>query len=191
MKLLTTHTDVDLIVQHLQGNINAQLSPALEEQLKRYEVCADLIKQWGSRHKVVPIMIKRFSISTAQAYRDFADCQEVFGSTPRSSRDFYLDILLGNITETRNKAIENKDFKTAAACDRNMLLVVQEYFQDQSIPWEKVQPQNIMMGWFPELSKIKIPDNWQSLVDDLVKKKKRNTTALDATDAEELTDHAE
>ncbi len=183
--LTTKQSDTDQLIHYLQGNSEVILSPKLEELLKRYESCADLIKQWGSRHKVVPILMKRFGISTAQAYRDFSDCQEIFGSTPRSSKDFYLDILLGNITETRNKALLKQDFKTVAACDKNMLFTIQEYFQDESIPWEKLQPQNIVMGWFPELSKVEIPDNWQEIVSKMVEKKKRNVTALSVTDVED------
>lgn len=178
MKALNTHSDVEKIVTYLQsGDNDVILSEPLQKILKRYRFCADLIKQHGSRLKVVPMLIREFGISEAQAYRDFQDTTYVFGSTPRSSKDFYLDMLLGNIVETRNKAIAKEDFKSAASCDKNMLVAIQEYFKDQSIPWDKVQPPNLTFGFFPELTNVNIPDNWQVIITNIINTKRSVNTS--------------
>jgi hypothetical protein len=178
LKSLNTHSDTEKIIQYLQsGDTDIQLSADLEQILKRYTKCADLIKQYGSRLKVVPMMMQLFQISQAQAYRDFDNTSYVFGSTPRTSKDFYLDLLIGNIVETRTKAMTKDDFRAAAACDKNMLAVLQEYFKDQSIPWEKVQPPNMIFGFFPELTKVDVPDNWNEVIQKLIARK---TKAIDA-----------
>lgn len=188
MKALNTHSEVEQIIQYLQsGDKDVALSPDLEAILKRYTYCADLIKQYGTRLKVVKMMMTTYKYSQAQAYRDFENTSYVFGSTPRSSKDFYLDLLLGNIVETRTKALSREDYKAAAACDKNMLAVLQEYFKDQSIPWEKVQPPNMIFGFFPELTNVVVPENWQDVISKLISKKNKviDTDFSDVPDAAE------
>jgi hypothetical protein len=188
LKQLSTRSESDLIIQYLQDPTGEfQLTDALKQTLHRLSRCADLIKQWGSRQKVVPMLMHEFDIGQAQAYRDFGDCQEVFGSTPRNSRDFYLDILIGHISETRQKALAKDDFKTAASCDKNMILVISEYFKNETIDWNKVQMPSVLIGFFPELSNVVVPDDWRQQIDRLLAKK-RNSSHLPATDAEIISD---
>ena len=191
MKQLTTHSDADLIRRYLtEPSSDVELSDALKFKLNRLTRCADLIKQYGSRIKVTSALMKEFDLSPNQAYHDFQDTQEVFGSTPRNSRDFYLDILLGHITETRTKAMDKGDLKTVASCDKNMLLTIAEYFKNESIDWNKVQIPSITVGFFPQLSNVVVPENWREQVNELIEKKKKSQTTI-FTDATVLKDEDE
>ena len=59
-KLLTIqNTDRERLVSYLQGNTDReQLSPKLQQHVDRMYICADLIRKWGTRLRVEPMLIK-------------------------------------------------------------------------------------------------------------------------------------
>jgi len=186
MKLLNTHSDKDKIIRHLQGDDSFELSDALLEKLKRYECAADLIKQYGTRHKVVPMLIKIFGISKRAAYLDFEETQEVFGTSSKNSKNFYIDMIFGMMVETRKKAYAKNDFKTAATVEKNMTDLVQGYFGDKDTPdYSLVQPPSFFLGFFPEELKTELPADWE----EQAKKFVINQNAASIVDAEVISEN--
>lgn len=170
---MNTPTDVDLILHHLSDKSGeSKLPEDLKKKLDRLHFCADLIRQHGSRLKVVPILRKKYDISQRQAYQDFQDTQEIFGSTPPSSKDFWVDILLGFIMETRHAAFQKKDFRAVTAAEKNLFNTIAEFFKGDQIPYDKIQPPPILLGFFPELSNVQIPADLDDQVKKLVAEKK-------------------
>ena len=130
MKLLTTHTDVETLALYLMGKMSGQLSPKLAQKLRRLEVCADLIRQYGSRLKVVPMMVHLYGekkltklkesdqetldgyevkreggYSERTAYSDFNEAQELFATTTQTDkRPFWVDLIFGEIMKTKRMA---------------------------------------------------------------------------------------
>lgn len=197
LKNLTTHSDADQIMLFLQGKKAAKLSPKLEEKLKRLFRCADLIKVHGTRRVVCPLLVNIYKVvdldySLATAYRDFEETEIVFGSTPRSNLDFYLDINLGHIMETREMAKAKKDVKTMAACDKNESALLKEHFGTKdAFPIEEIQPPVFLLGFYPEQTGIKVPEDWEKRAKEIIKTKKRKSINYEASDAEILEeDHA-
>lgn len=180
-KLLNTHSDTDEIILYLQGESKKELSPKLLEKLERLETCAGLIRQHGSRHKVVRMMRNIFGkgnesdYSRATAYRDFEDTQLVYGQTPKHSRGMWLDILLGMMMESRKKALAAGDFRAVASIESNMQKTVKELMGDEKgDPYEGLEIPKPVVGFFPELTGIKLPPDEElwAIIEKLKKPKK-------------------
>lgn len=186
MKKLTTKTDNEKIIEYLlQDGEGIKLSKSLQVKLDRMDRCHDLIKKYGSRLRVVPILMKTLNVSKAEGYRIFQDTQDVMGSTMRTSREFWLDILLGFMMDTREKALIKGDFKSVTAAEKNMASAIEKLAGDnKALPFEKVQPVPVMIGFFPELTKVELPEDWEAQVKELIKPKRKIDRVI--TDAEIL-----
>lgn len=169
--------DNAMIQEYLLGKGN--LSDKQKEKLNNCIKCAELIRQYGSRQKVVPMLqnmvkIGEKMISQREAYLLFDDTQHIFNVSQKDRRDFHLDILLGDIKETRQKAIAAKDFKTAAACDKNYKDLIADFYGTEETPdYSKIQPVPIFLGMYPELLKTIIPEDLEKKVRELMTVKKR------------------
>jgi hypothetical protein len=192
MKKLTTQSDVDAIQEYLAGKSNAELSPALERKLKRLETARDLLAKYGDRKRVVQTLIRLApytemggKLSKTTAYQDVEDSFDVFRPTSRHAQDFYVDIALGKVFETREKAIAAGDFRAAAGCDKNIITLIEKFMGDkEAIDWSKVQPPRILVGFMPELLNVPLPKDLDAQVKALLKAKKgKNLTVSDAEDA--------
>ena len=190
MKKLTTHSDVDAIEAYLAGR-EAALSPALQRKLKRLETARDLLAKYGSRKKVVT-MLQRLAVYTelgsqsqATAYRDVEQALDIFRPTARHAQDFYVDRALEMAFETREKALAAQDFRAAAACDKNIIVLIEKFMGDkEAIDWSKVQPPRILVGFMPELLNVPLPQDLDAQVRALLKaKKNKNLTIHDAEEA--------
>lgn len=174
MKKLTTKTDEDIIKQHLISGGEIPLSKSLQEKFERMDFCRDLIKKYGSRTRVAPQIMKMYGVSKAQAYRIFESTQDVFGTTQKTSREFWLDIILGYIMQDMQKASLKGDWRSVGVMQKNMIAAVEKLAGDKdSIPFEKVQPPPIMIGFFPETLKVELPDDWEEQVKKIIQPKRK------------------
>lgn len=75
--------------------------------------------------------------------------------------------------ETREKALIKGDFRSAQSTENNMARAVEKLAGDKdSIPFEKVQPPQIMIGFFPETTKVELPEDWEDQVKKIIKPKR-------------------
>ena len=64
VKTISIHSDVDEIVSYLQGDTeNKVMSKSLQEKYERLKQCAEWTRKYGSRHKVVPMMVSHLKIN--------------------------------------------------------------------------------------------------------------------------------
>ncbi|MGV3588595.1 MAG: hypothetical protein ACO1OF_16435 [Adhaeribacter sp.] len=189
---LNLHSESQDIINYLLGK-KAELSQPLIDKLQRLHVCADLIKKHGSRLVVVPKLVKLYeplggySYQTAQ--RDFDDTQEIFGATPHSSKDFWFDLVIGMMMETRQKCLDKEDYKTAATIEYRILKGVEAFIGDKEVyPLDQLQPQDIQVGFFPELLKVKLPENLEFQLKKIIESKRKKDLMID--DAQILTDES-
>ncbi|WBL42380.1 hypothetical protein PBT90_16715 [Algoriphagus halophytocola] len=174
MKQLTTKTDDEIIIEHLISDNPKPLSKALQTKLERLDECRDLIRQYGSRVRVAKILMSNYKISRAQAYRIFESTQEVFGTTQKTSREFWLDIIMGFMIDDRQKALIKQDYRSVSSIHKNMIAAVEKLAGDKdTIPFEKVQPPQILIGFFPETTKVELPDDWEAQVKQIIKPKRK------------------
>lgn len=173
MKQLTTKTDDEIIIEHLISDNPKPLSKALQTKLERLDECRDLIRQYGSRVRVAKVLMNSYKISRAQAYRIFESTQSVFGTTQKTSREFWLDILMGFMIDDRQKALIKQDYRSVSSIHKNMIAAVEKLAGDKdTIPFEKVQPPQIVIGFFPETTKVELPDDWEDQVKKIIKPKR-------------------
>lgn len=191
MRKLTTKTDNEKIIEYLlQDGDGLKLSKALQDKLDKMDRCHDLIKRYGSRLRVVPVLMKTLNVSKAEGYRIFQDTQDVMGSTMRTSREFWLDILLGFMMDSREKASIKGDFKSVATIEKNMASAIEKLAGDnKALPFDKVQPVPVMIGFFPELTKVVLPEDWEDQVKELIKPKRKIDRVI--TDAEILEENGD
>lgn len=162
-----------IITEYLLGKGN--LTKAQKLRLKRCTDCADLIRQYGSRIKVVTILQNLYGINDSEAYQLYSDTQVIFNTEKKDTRNFHVDILLGYIVETRNKAMAAKDFKTVAVCDKNYYSVIKDFFGTEDKPdYAKLQPPEFVMGFFPNTLNTPLPNTKElaKQVQELLKVKK-------------------
>lgn len=171
------NTDLEILVDYLFGQ-RETISDDLVKRLERLQTCADIIRKHGSRLRVIPAMIKLFSKSgtytAKQAQKDFDDTQELFGTNTQSNRMFWFDIILGMMIETRNNAYVKRKYNTASIIEARMMNAVRDFIGDnEAFPIDKLQPQNILLGFFPELLNIKLPDNVTEHIEKLKESKRK------------------
>jgi hypothetical protein len=179
---LNTQSDKELIIEYLlNGDKEAsKISPKLEERLNRMRSCAEIIRQHGSSARTIPLLMKMWDIGQTEAYNIFNETQEVFGTTTVHNREFMVDVIIGNIMETRTKAMLKKDLKVVAKCDENLMYAIEKFLGDkEAIDWSKIQPPQFYFGFFPELSNVELPDDWESQVKNLVQQKRKKTLNID------------
>ncbi|RNI27653.1 hypothetical protein EFA69_16170 [Rufibacter immobilis] len=188
---LTTQTDADVLIEHLYKG-KGTLTPALEEKLDRLQSCLELTRKYGSRLKVIPMLVKKYNrdgkkYSAHTAQEDFDDCQEVFGAGTQTNRMFWFDIVLGMMMDTRNAILATRNYKAASLVEVRMLNAIKDFIGDnEAYPVDKLQPQNVEVGFFPELLNVKLPDNLEEQLKKLKEAKKRKDLMIEgeAQDAE-------
>lgn len=189
-KTITLRSDLDEILAHVQGKPGyEQISPALEEKLKRMQICRDWLAKYGGRQDVIPRIRTEFGLSRAAAYALLEDTMEYYNTTGESKgRNVWVDIILSKIFETWRKAHAKNDFKTAAICEGRMIEVVDKFFGGfEAKMYERIQPPAILFGFFPELTNVEIPDDLETQVKKLIAEKKKKAMQIEDIEFEDIT----
>ncbi len=131
-------TDEDILIGYLMGE-HDKLTKSQEKMLDRLAAFDDAIRQYGNRNKVIRLMHGKYKhegqpYTMRQAQMDYQSCQYVFGSTYRQNKQYLLQILLDNISETRTVAKITKNATAMASCDKNLLTMIKEFFGDKDVP---------------------------------------------------------
>lgn len=175
-KVLTLHnSDLDTITQYLLGKLpRTELSPALEEYIDRMYCCSDLIRTYGSRLKVTPLLMEKYNISRPTAMQLFERTQYIFGSTAKSSQAFYVDILFEDIKKGMNKALNAGDFRAYAQLTKQFADAIKEFTGSaDALLYENFEMQQIVIGFFPEKFKVDLPENLEEHLEKLKKAKSK------------------
>lgn len=188
---LTTHTEEDVFIMHLQGILEFEkMSPTLQKRFNRLSQCRDYIREWGSRHKVVPMLISDFGISESQAYKDFNSCIKIFNAAADTDgRDFWVDILMGKLTETWKKSIADRDFRAAEKTLKTMKDAIKDFFgNNEAKLYADLQPPVLITKYIPN---EKLPENWKEQALKIIGEKKRKREDIDISDAEIISENDE
>ena len=176
---LSTQSDSDQINRFLLGQ-EANLTPALTKKLDRLQVAADLLRKFGSRMKVAGMLQKLWptDCSRATSYRYIEEAQDVFAPQQMASREFYVDVVMGMLFSTREKALAKQDLKTVAATEKNIMVGIAKFFgTSESLPIEKFQVPHYEVGFYPGLVNSKLPDNYKELIAQILKVRKTGVVA--------------
>lgn len=177
--VLTTQSDTDQINKYLLGQ-QANLSAALTKKLERLQTAADLLRKYGSRMKVAGMLQKLWNdCSRATSYRYIEEAQDVFSPQQAADREFYVDILMGMLFSTREKALAKQDLKVVAATERNIMNAITKFFgTSEALPIEKFQVPHYTMVFDPSLVGAKpLPENWQKQLQEILAVRKVGAVA--------------
>ncbi len=183
-KIISRLDDIDRIILYLQDRTDKlKLSPRLDKLLENLQTTADLIRKYGSAHKVVPMLMKDIKISRATAYRYYSDSQQIFAATTRNDQKFHVDILLGQIEEKIREATLDKNHNAVAKLIREKRITIAELLGGaESELYEKLQLPRIRLGFYPELLNVEIPpeEELKAWIEKMKKPKRTaNVSALD------------
>lgn len=180
---LTTHSDADKILLHLQGHENYQtISAALQEKLDRMRVIRDWLEKYKSKLKVLPMVMTEFNVSESTARRLYDETVEVYNvlSDPKG-RNLNIDILLDSYWEVWRKAMADQDWKSATSVLKEIRLIYLEFYGDEDAKkYKELQPPTLIIGNFIDKLNVKIPDDLEEQIRRMkAVKAKRNTSMFD------------
>lgn len=159
IKTITTQSDDDLVIKHLQGKLErSELSAALQKKVDNMIACEKLIRTHVSRHKVCPIIETLLGVSRATAYRLYEDTQRLFGETSIKNQQFWLDIELGALEEDIKECRAAGDFRALASLRKVKAHLIEKLMgSGDALLYEKIQPPEFVVGFFPRSMKVKLP----------------------------------
>ncbi len=176
VRRLDQKDDVSEIIMYLQdAKGNYELSPALQRKVELMTLCRDLIRQYGSRTKVVPMLMKEESISPrlshVQADRIFLETTYIFNTTQTSNRDFWIDIAIGDIKESRRKAMIKPDLKVVAMCDANLVKLIALMTDSKEAEiYKQINIVPRVVRFDPGQTGVSLPDDWEQQIDRIVQR---------------------
>lgn len=181
---VTTRSNVDLFVEKLinPDNDTIVLSYTKQQEFERVNKCLELIKVKVSRAKVIPLLIQQYKISRAEAYRIYEDTIYVFDTIykRRQGRDVHVDILVGNIIDTYNKAVAADDLKNATYAMRLYMDAIKEFFGGyEAEQYAQLQPPSVTFIIPEHVLKIESNPDLKKRIKDSLTYKKRNADVFD------------
>jgi hypothetical protein len=190
---LTTQSDAEQIQRYVLG-MDAQISDKLKQKLERLQIAADMLRKYGSRMKVATALQNLWpaDCSRATAYRYIEEAQEVFAPQQAANREFYVDILMGQLFSTHEKALAKGDLKTAAAVEKNIIVAIIKFFgTSDALPLEKLQAPSYTLGFLPESVNASLPADYLQQLERIMKTRKvgvvadQDAVVVPATDSEQ------
>jgi hypothetical protein len=106
-------TALDLIVRAFKTDAIDQLPPKLQEELSRWSMADDLLRQYKDSKTILGILQAKFKISLATAYRDIENAKRLFGTLNVSDKDYYQAVYAEELEEVAKLAKMRGDLKTA------------------------------------------------------------------------------
>jgi hypothetical protein len=119
---LDNHTDLDQIIKYYQDETGTyQLTPRQEKKREQLDFCDNLIRNYGSKIRVIPMLMKKFDITKAAADKLYSDTQKAFASVHSHTKPYLLSVAFDWISDARNRAILAGDNKSLAHIVRTLV----------------------------------------------------------------------
>lgn len=80
-----------------------------------------MIDKSATKDETAEMLQDLYRISDVQAWRDVKNALNLFGEASRAEKEGEREILVQKIEKLRRLAMEKKDYKTAAECDKNII----------------------------------------------------------------------
>jgi hypothetical protein len=153
----TQLTEAEAIVKWIQLPIDErELSPLTPKQLElmeRWNVADNLKREHMSDRKVIPMLMQKFGYSESSARRDLDCAMRVWGTRPRSDKDYLANMLVDYLTETMVKAGKAQKFGEVARIAKVIIEAAGIGKKDEQLedPEELKKPVALIPGYYPEL----------------------------------------
>jgi hypothetical protein len=104
----TNLTEAEAIVAWLHlpvaDRAESPLDPKQMELFERWNVADNLLREHMSERKVLPMLMEKFGYSESTARRDLDCARRVWGTRPRTDKDYLANMLVDYLTETMVRA---------------------------------------------------------------------------------------
>lgn len=168
--------DTDQIIRYLQDETGTvEIAPELQEKLDRCNACDDLIRKYGAMSKVVPMLMKKFSISLPVARALYRDTTIVFNSNNKTQKDYWRNWQAEKLKRALILALHSKDYKAVSMLSKELRLTLGLHEkEDETIDYSKVEIGKVIIGFFPEITGMKPIENLEYEIKKLVTPKRKN-----------------
>lgn len=134
-------TTKDKILQWYLSPGLTELTKKEEKIRKRWSSCFALLCKYHSPQQAVSVLMKEFSISEPQAYRDVKNSISVFGDIGKSEKEGYRHILFEYSMKVFQLAASNNDLKEMNKSISNMISLKGLDKEDPDLPdFSKLTP---------------------------------------------------
>lgn len=107
----TGDSTFDRIYAYYKDPKKHPLTPKQEEKKDRWLAAFTLRQNFHSREQAANVMMEKYDISRAQAYRDLRNAERLFGNVMKADRDGSLAIMLEYSHKFLLMAVKAKDLK--------------------------------------------------------------------------------
>ena len=123
-----------------------------QEDLKvRWEAAYDLLCNYHSPQQATPLLMQKFSISKAQAYRDVKNATNLFGDINATRKEGTRHILYEYAMKTFQMAAKNHDFAEMNRAIANMIKLKGLDKDDPNLPdFSRLEPTTQVIQLNPE-----------------------------------------
>lgn len=163
---------------------NHSLSERDQDLKTRWEAAFSFILNWKSREKTVKLMMQKFDISKASAYRDIANALSLYGDITASRREGWRYVIFEYNQKLLNKSYKRHEWKIVDKCLDRMMKLADLDKEDAPFNPDKLKAINI---------DIHIPGSMERALNKIISKGVVDFNELPAQDTEyeTLEDEAE
>lgn len=182
MKTKLTEAEAIVLWMQLPVGERPPLSPKQMEQMERWNVADNLLRQHMSERVVVPMLVEKFGYSESTARRDLDCARRVWGTRPRSDKNYLSQVLVDYLLETMVKAGKDRKYGDVARLAGKIMEAagIGKPDEQEPDPDELKEFATIEIGYQPELiNAAPIPDDERRLLAERVLQKKAETGILD------------
>lgn len=159
-ELISQKTSLDELTNIiLSDKRNYLVSPSVEEQLRLMAKVREYFFTYSSRGRVVAELVKRENVKESTAWKLVEITPRLYGTYLQPlALNFWVDIHLQKIEETRRMAMELGDTRAMAQADKNRHQAIKDFCGTKEIiDQTKLHLPDVEIGFHPELFKD-IPD---------------------------------
>ena len=153
MKRLDNKTNLDLILEHQMSSTGEELPKHLQLIFDRWDYANNLVKNYLSADdhaekpknfsysEIANMLIRKFGISRATAYRDINDSQLFFGSINKQDKNYWRQIFLGIGMKALQMSLKKNDYDRIFRGIEKLSEMLGLNKDDSNMPdWSKLQP---------------------------------------------------
>jgi hypothetical protein len=180
--VLSQLNDLHTLIAWYQDTTDSiRLTPKQEEMRNRIDFCDNLIRKYGGRSKVIPMLEKHFRIGKDKAERLFNHTQTALNSQPKATKDYWRDVVSDWASEYRDRAILEGNLKAEGDAVKIMMKVRMLDREDAQNAIPEMPPQTIIIEFqqhtlgLTEISE----DEARLLLKEMMKPKRTHNIPLD------------
>lgn len=176
MKTKLTEAEAIVLWMQLPEKERATLPAKQMEQLERWNVADNLMREHMVERVVIKLLVEKFSYSESTARRDLDCARRVWGTRPRSDKNYLSQLLVDFLMESMVKAAHDRKFGDVARLAGKIMEAAGINMPDEELP--DPDANNTFMTLQPVFDPLLVgtaplsEDERRLLAEDILRKKK-------------------